>query len=215
MGSFQEMLKEFNIEYKMNHQLEKNSNLIENSNSRIVGLLRKYLEEGDSWIHKYQQVIFALNSTSLKYGTTIITPNGLLNNRNLKAIPWADQDLDQVLCKKAQTIRRIMDEVTQARKLDTPSLSANILQRKDFSINQEVLVWREFVLKKRLTGTGELQMKLRKFWSIGQVISKSDDSYVVKMADNGDLRRLNKRQMKSLPSNFHTENQESTAPIES
>ena len=100
---------------------------------------------------------------------------------------------------KAQTIRRIMDSVTRARKLDTPSLSANILNRRDYTINQRVLCWREHVLKKRLTGTGELHMKLRRFWSPAEIVSRTNETYVVKMLDSGKLRRLNKRQLKEYP----------------
>ena len=56
-----------------------------------------------------------------------------------------------------------MAKIAEERLLDTPSLASNVRNRKPFRMSEKVLIWKEFIQKKRSLGTGEVKLKLEKF----------------------------------------------------
>ena len=53
-----------------------------------------------------------------------------------------------------------MAKIAEERLLDAPSLALNVKNRKSFRTGEKVLIWKEFIQKKRTLGTEEVKLKL-------------------------------------------------------
>ena len=183
----------------VNSVLIKNANKSESSNSRLVNLARRELENARDWPDQIQKIVFSLNCTSMKYGDFVCTPNMLFNGRCITGVPSIDEDVEKTVLKSSKTIRQLMTEVSRSRLLDTPSLSMHLQNRPQaYHVGQKVLVWAEQILAKKLLKNGILKIKLSKFWRVATVTKALGDHYMVQMED-GQLRRTHRRQMKVYP----------------
>ena len=193
------VLHKYGCKHTFLHRAHKGGVTAEIGNAKILSLLRKHLDHEKDWPKEYRKVIFALNNTSMKYGNVVETPNYLFNARNINGVEWMDEDEQKALIKREESIRKIMTEISNERKLETKSLLANVMDRDEgYRIGDKVLVWNEWVVKRKLTGAGA-KMKLKSFWGFAEVIDKKLDNYIVRMDGDMITRRVHRRQMRPIP----------------
>ena len=194
----------------VNHVLNKNAcGAIESAHNRLLTLLRRTLESDSDWPKQYKKCTFALNACLFRYGKSpgcITSPLSLFNARSIE-VAWAENEIERGLIEKNASVRQLMNKIAKERLIYVPMLSANVLNRKTFHVTQKVLVWREFCLKKRILHTGEVRMKLNRYWSIGEVINAvAQDIYEIRLLKTGETRRVHRRQIRELPVDFDPEN---------
>ena len=89
-----------------------------------------------------------------------------------------------------------MTEIARSRNLGMNNLYLSAKNKpRTYRVGQRVLVWRQFVLKKRLLKNGILAAKLSRFWSIAKVISSLGEKYKIR-TEEGDERIVHRRQMR-------------------
>jgi hypothetical protein len=194
---FEKMTKFAHIAHIKLEKLEKDCVLAESANSRILNLLRRELEKEKGWTKAINAITFALNACEKKYGTKIFTPAELFNGREPE-IPGDnfESDIETDTIGKSQKIRKYMTEIAKSRNLGMNNLYLSAKNKpRTYTTGQRVLVWRQFVLKKRLLKNGILAAKLSRFWSVARVIKKLGEKYRIR-TEEGDERTVHRRQMK-------------------
>ena len=191
----------------INHVLDKNAcGAVESAHHRLLTLLRRTLENDSDWPKQYKKATFALNACLFKYGRNpgcITSPLSLFNGRSVEGVAWAENEMERNLVEKNASVRQLMNSIAKERLIYVPMLSANVLNRKTFYVAQKILLWREFCLKKRTLHTGEVRMKLNRYWSIGEIVNVvTQDIYEVKLLQTGESRRVHRRQIRELPVDF-------------
>ena len=191
----------------INHVLDKNAcGAVESAHNRLLTLLRRTLEKDSDWPKQYKKCTFALNACLFRYGKDpgcITSPLNLFNGRSIEGVAWAENEMERNLIEKDASVRQLMNKIAKERLIYVPMLSANVLNRKIFNVTQKILVWREFCLKKRILHTGEVRMKLNRYWSIGEILNvATQDIYEVRLLETGETRRVHRRQMRELPVDF-------------
>ena len=194
---FEKMTRFAHIAHIKLEKLEKDCVLAESANSRILNLLRRELEKEKGWTKAINAVTFALNASEKTYGTKIFTPAELFSGREPE-IPGDnfENDIETDTISKSQKIRKYMTEIARSRNLGMNNLYLSAKNKpRTYQVGQRVLVWRQFVLKKRLLKNGILAAKLSRFWSIAKVISSLGEKYKIR-TEEGDERIVHRRQMR-------------------
>ena len=193
---FQSLLGAHGINFRVIDKQNKDANLSENSNFRITSGFRKSLEDSTDWPEKLSRLVYALNNSLCAFGCKSYTPAYLFSKRaNMTNIP---QDNDAEF-----SINQTIKEINHDRFKDHLSLLQAVDARKTFAKDQLCLVLREHAIAALGLKTKVRKFKLEVYWTVAKVVSIiSNDMLIVKFADNS-LRKLHKRQVKSLPQNQH------------
>ena len=192
------LCKESGITHTLNHFMNKNSNKVESSNSRIVNLLKREIANTDKWPEAIPKICFALNNCNMIFGPTNIlaTPNYIFNTRDLVSAPHTSTNVDASKRKADANVKALIKAISGRNLIDTPSLYVNIQNRNpSFAINETVLAWAEFVLGKKKLGRGLVKTKLKQYWVKAKVVKRLGQIYILRLPD-GSEKRYHKRQMK-------------------
>ena len=79
-----------------------------------------------------------------------------------------------------------MERIARERRIDNPTLAANVGGRRSFAVGERVLIWQEHIMAKRKLGNGRIKFKLRKTWSRALVLEKCGRNYVCRSFDEGN-----------------------------
>ena len=204
---FREVCESNSTEIIINTVLTKDAcGLVESSHAKLLALMRRSLEKDSDWPADFKRCQFSLNASLFKYGTNpgcIASPLQVFSAKSLEGIAWVENEMERNLIERNVSVRQLMNKIAKERLIYVASLSANVLSRKIFFPAQKVLVWREFCLKKRLQHSGMVKMKLQKFWSIAEVINMvNSDIYEVQILENDEIRKVHRRQMRDMPTDF-------------
>ena len=121
---FKKLCDESAISHVLNHFMAKNANKVESSNSRIVNLLRRELENNDKWYESISKVCFALNNCSKLYGPSnfIATPSYIFNTRDLTSAPTTASNVEESKRKHDTDVKSLIEKISRHNLVDTPSL---------------------------------------------------------------------------------------------
>ena len=180
---------------------QKNSNLAESTNSRILAVMRRNFEGAPSWRKLWRQVVFAVNVADMRVGKhEVLSPLELYTGQAPEILPVApDQGgsgsvanfhLDHI-----RQIHDILEVVCRERNVHSNLLIVTD-ESQVYAEGETVMVWREFVQKAKLTHVRSLQHKLITRWEKAEVLSKVGDCYLVRPVRGGRQRVVHRRTMK-------------------
>ena len=195
---FKKLCDESAISHVLNHFMAKNANKVESSNSRIVNLLRRELENNNKWYESISKVCFALNNCSKLYGPSnfIATPSYIFNTHDLTSAPTTASNVEESKRKHDTDVKSLIEKISRHNLVDTPSLYVNIQKRRPaFAVDETVLAFAEFVLGKKKLGKGLVKTKLKQFWLKAKVVKRVGQTYILRLP-NGTERRYHERQIK-------------------
>ena len=185
------------ISHILNHFMTKNANMVESAHSRIVNLLRRELNNSDSWPESIAKTCFALNNCSKLYGPNnyIATPAYIFNTRDLTSAPTT-ANIEESKKEADTDVKTLIRDISKHNLIDTPSLYINIQNRRPaYSLNETVLAFAEFVIGKKKLGRGLVKTKLKQFWVKAKIVKKLGQNYILKLP-NGTEKRYHERQIK-------------------
>ena len=137
------------------------------------------------------------NACEKNYGQRVFTPAELFNGRKPE-IPGDNfaKDIEGETIDKAQKIRHFMSEIAKSRNLGMDNLYLSAKNKpRQYEPGERVLVWRQFVLKKRLLKNGILAAKLSRFWGVGKIKQRLGEKYKI-LLEGGEIQTYHRRQMK-------------------
>ena len=185
----------------MNNFLDKNAmSIVESSHSRLINLFKRSLDEATDWPQHLQSVVFALNSSLFSYGSILASPSRIFNSREFNFVPWHEDDVERNTVRRSESVRKLMETIAKERKIDNPSLSADIEERRTWQVGDTVLIWREHIVAKRKLKNGKVNLKVTKSWSRANIIERIGRLYVVRSVDEGNIiRKVHVRAIRPLP----------------
>jgi len=185
--------------YQMEQQALSAEDNTENevANMRISNLLKEMLPPGEEWLGAYRGVTYAFNATAMRHKNLVISPAQLLYGTQPcipLVITTGEKKLDADI--GAESMRRVIKEITKIRKVDEPSLYINCTHKlEEFHIGEKCLIWRDFVISQQAMNMQIRKAKITQGWYPAKILNRLGQIFFVKTEDNKE-RKIHRRAMK-------------------
>ena len=181
---------------------QKDSNFAEATHRRIIQILRRNFQDSTSWRGLYKQAVFSINVAEMRVGNELISPLELHSGFPPEVLPTIDKEHEDLEAsgfhfRRIAKIHETLELVCKIRNTHSPLLICTE-DNQVYTEGEEILVWREFVQKQKLTGVALLKHKLMTRWEKATVLKRQGDQYLIQIMAVDKQRIVHRRIMRKM-----------------
>ena len=138
----------------------------------------------------------------MKIGDELISPLELHSGFPPEVLPMVEQEHEDMEAagfhfKRIAKIHETLELVCKLRNTHSPLLICTE-DSQVYTEGEDILVWREFVQKQKLTGVTSLKHKLMTKWEKATVLKRQGDQYLIFIQAANKKRIVHRRIMKKM-----------------